>query len=112
MQPYTTVRGSDDVVSRATPARDDPIDGLRLEIRAVREDDDGRFRICWKRLETAAERRPGSALPVGAADGRHVHRYIVRAEHDEHGVELGAARERREHLREELRLLRRRDSVA
>src|SRR5207302_1641810 len=73
------------------------------------ESDDRGFRVLRESGQAAAKRGAGPARPVGTGDG--LHRQRVRPADDDDLVD-GALAQRREHLREQLDLLRRLRPVA
>ena len=56
------VRGGEDVSALGPPGLDDPVDRARVELRAIREDDDRRFGLGGQRGEPAAQRRARAEL--------------------------------------------------
>ena len=68
MSPVAAVARRDDRRRAPAPLVDDPIDRGGRERRPVREHDDRRVDLRRERRETAAQRRAGSKLPVGAVD--------------------------------------------
>lgn len=95
-----------DGVASLAPGGDDALHGLRREIGPVGEEDDRRLDVRRERLEPAAERRAGPALPIGAANDPGVGFHVVRAEDDDDLVHRRAPHPF-EHLRQEQPLLRR-----
>ena len=111
MKADAAVRARVHVAAVVPPCGDDAVDRARIEVRPVREDDDGRLRVDGKRGEPAAQRRAGAVLPLGAAHGARFGLELVRAGDDEDVVHH-ALLERREHAGKERLLLRRRGAVA
>ena len=81
-------RGDDGLAARA-PLADHALDGLRREVRPIREDDDGGLRLGRQRGEAAAKRAARPLGPVGAADDARLGLDLVRAEHDDDVVDGG-----------------------
>jgi hypothetical protein len=84
------------------------LDGSRIEIWAVGEDDDRRFGVWSKRTEPAAQARSRPALPIDAADDRDpVKREAVErmSAFDDDDLVNGGVAQRFEHRREEEQLL-------
>jgi hypothetical protein len=106
VEAHAAVRRGDDVASVGAPRLDDSVDGTRIEVGPIGENDERRIGIIRQRGKSAAQRRTGPALPLGAMDAVDVER--VRAADDDHWVRL----QRFEHTREQLDLLRRRRAVA
>ena len=88
------------------PLADHPLDGLRREVRPVREDDDRRLRVGRQRGEAAAQRRARPFGPIGTADYACIGLDVVRAKDDDDVLDGGAAY-LPQHFREEEALLRR-----
>jgi hypothetical protein len=107
MEPDPAVGCSHDVAALGTPGGGDPVDGAWIEARPVGEDDQRRLGVPRERREPTAKRRPGAALPVGAANRALAGLDRVRAQHDEDPAERRARVQGREDLREEHLLLRR-----
>ena len=91
-------------ISVLAPGADHALDGLRSEIGPVGQDDDRRLGVRSQRLEAAAERGAGAALPLGTADDARIGVDVVRAEHDDDVVH-GAPTHPLEHVGEEKPLL-------
>ena len=62
------VGGRDDVAALVAPRGDHAVDRARIELGPVGEHDDRRLCVRRQRREPAAQRSPGPALPLGAAD--------------------------------------------
>ena len=85
-------------------AREQAVDGARVELGPVGEHDDGAVDLGAERGEAAAEGCAGAALPLGAVHDAGVGVEWVRPGDDDDLVDPARA-ERREHGREELPLL-------
>ena len=68
MEPDAVVRGGDRIRALRSPDVDHAVDRLRAQVWAVAEHDDRSLGLGRQRLETAAKRRAGTALPLRAAD--------------------------------------------
>jgi hypothetical protein len=104
MPSLAAVARRDDRLPALPPGGDHAVDRRGREIGSVREHDHRRFG--GKAFEAAAERGPGTPLPLGAADDGRVRVDVVGAEDDEHVVHRATANAL-EHLGQEQLLLRR-----
>src|SRR5205814_10693629 len=103
--PVTAVARGNHVAGSFAPGGDDPVDRVRRELGAVRENHDRRLRAEWERRESATKRGARTALPVGTADGAGVGLEIVGPDDHDDVVDRARASHAGEHRREQQPLL-------
>ena len=102
----TAVRGGDSVGVRLSPRRYHAVDRPRVELRPVAEHDHRGVHVVPERVETAAKRRAGPALPPGAVNDSGIRFHSVGPEYDHEVVDRTCAYAV-EHSRQQHALLRR-----
>lgn len=104
MEADAAVGGGDARIVAVSPRVDHTVDGPRIEVRPVGEDDDGGLDVLAERGEAAAQRCAGAAFPVVAAHGPRVGLDVMGAEYDDDVVDRAPA-EPLEHTRKQHALL-------
>src|SRR5512133_398323 len=107
MEAHSAVGGCNSLVGAGTPRPDDPVDRAWIDSRAVSQDDDGRLHLVTERPEAAAERGARPAFPIRAVHDAGAALHLVRAEHNDDLVDLGALSDTLQDRLEQHRLLRR-----
>ena len=82
MEADPAVRRGDPVGPRLPPDGDHAVDRARVNVGPVSEDDDRRVDLLAERVETAAQRRSRTALPVRAVHDPCMDLDVVCAEDD------------------------------
>jgi ketosteroid isomerase-like protein len=100
------VAGGYDVSAAVTPGGDHAVDGIGIEVRAVREDHDCGLHLGRKCAKAAAERSAHAALPLGTAHEARVRLQLVGALDDDDLLD-GARADSLQYMRQHQTLLRR-----
>ena len=106
MEPDAAVGRRNTFLDTCAPYVDDAVDGSRIEIGPVAEDDHRSFDVVGERGQAAAKRRPRAALPIRTVDGSRPRLDLVRAENDDDLADLRTGAHALEHRLEQDGLLR------